>query len=101
MTAWAIETLVATSLLMLLVRMLTQQALEDCFRYQHFAADDTGRLVLNPGSVGCPRYADNEDRLVNEAGSPHARYAIATRRASSSPPTASRPGSSRRGRTRS
>ncbi len=49
---------------------------------QHFAADDTGRLVLNPGSVGCPRYADNEDRLVNEAGSPHARYAIATRRAS-------------------
>ena len=47
---------------------------------QHFAADRAGRLVLNPGSVGCPRYADNADRLVNEAGSPHARYAIATRR---------------------
>jgi len=40
---------------------------------QHFAADNAGRLVLNPGSVGCPRYADNADRLVNEAGSPHAR----------------------------
>ena len=26
-----------------------------------------------------PRYADNEDRLMNEAGSPHARYAVATR----------------------
>lgn len=47
---------------------------------QHFAADRTGRLVLNPGSVGCPRYADNADRLVNEAGSPHARYAVATKR---------------------
>lgn len=49
---------------------------------QHFAADNTGRLVLNPGSVGCPRYADNADRLVNEAGSPHARYAVATKRGS-------------------
>jgi predicted phosphodiesterase len=49
---------------------------------QHFAADNAGRLVLNPGSVGCPRYADNADRLVNEAGSPHARYAIATKRGS-------------------
>jgi putative phosphoesterase len=48
--------------------------------HQHVAADRRGRLVLNPGSVGCPRYADNADRLVNEAGSPHARYAIATRR---------------------
>lgn len=48
--------------------------------HQHVAADRRGRLVLNPGSVGCPRYADNADRLVNEAGSPHARYAIATKR---------------------
>ena len=48
--------------------------------HQHVAADRQGRLVLNPGSVGCPRYADNADRLVNEAGSPHARYAIATKR---------------------
>ena len=51
--------------------------------HQHFAADRRGRLVLNPGSVGCPRYADNADRLVNEAGSPHARYAVATKRGSS------------------
>jgi predicted phosphodiesterase len=50
---------------------------------QHMASDRRGRLVLNPGSVGCPRYADNADRLINEAGSPHARYAIATRRGSS------------------
>ena len=47
--------------------------------HQHVAADRTGRLVLNPGSVGYPRYADNDDRLINEAGSPHARYAVATR----------------------
>ena len=47
---------------------------------QHVATDRSGRLVVNPGSVGCPRYADNADRLLNEAGSPHARYAIATRR---------------------
>jgi len=50
--------------------------------HQHVAGDRRGRLVLNPGSVGCPRYADNADRLVNEAGSPHARYAIATKRGS-------------------
>jgi diadenosine tetraphosphatase ApaH/serine/threonine PP2A family protein phosphatase len=48
--------------------------------HQHVAADRRGRLVVNPGSVGCPRYADNADRLVNEAGSPHARYAVATTR---------------------
>jgi predicted phosphodiesterase len=50
---------------------------------QHLACDRRGRLVLNPGSVGCPRYADNADRLTNEAGSPHARYAVATKRGSS------------------
>jgi predicted phosphodiesterase len=50
---------------------------------QHMACDRRGRLVLNPGSVGCPRYADNADRLVNEAGSPHARYAVATKRGTS------------------
>ena len=38
-----------------------------------------GRLVVNPGSVGEPRYAGNPDPLAHEAGSPHARYAIATR----------------------
>ena len=38
-----------------------------------------GKLVINPGSVGCPRYADNPEVSANEAGSPHARYAVATR----------------------
>ncbi len=46
---------------------------------QHFAAAPGGRLVLNPGSVGCPRYADNDEPFIAEAGSPHARYAIATK----------------------
>lgn len=40
----------------------------------------SGRLIVNPGAVGCPRYADNENPTRHEAGSPHARYAIATRR---------------------
>ena len=48
--------------------------------HQHVASDRRGRMVVNPGSVGCPRYADNTDRLINEAGSPHARYAVATKR---------------------
>jgi putative phosphoesterase len=45
----------------------------------HAAVAGGGRLVVNPGSVGMPRYADNPDAERNEAGSPHARYAIATR----------------------
>ncbi len=40
------------------------------------------RTVLNPGSVGCPRYADNSDPFIAEAGAPLAQYAIATRRQS-------------------
>jgi predicted phosphodiesterase len=39
-------------------------------------------LVLNPGTVGCPRSVDNVDPAANEAVAPHARYAIATRGAS-------------------
>lgn len=46
---------------------------------QH-VAQAGGRLVVNPGSVGFPRYAGNDVPDVNEAGSCHARYAIATRR---------------------
>ncbi|MDX3900992.1 MAG: metallophosphoesterase family protein [Sphingobium sp.] len=39
-----------------------------------------GRLVVNPGSVGLPAYADDQPwPHVMETGSPHARYAIATR----------------------
>lgn len=38
---------------------------------------DDGRLVLNPGSVGCPAYADpTPPPHVSEAGSPFARYAV-------------------------
>lgn len=47
---------------------------------QHTAWAPGRRLVINPGSVGCPRYAGNSDPLINEAGSAHARYAIATKR---------------------
>jgi len=37
----------------------------------------TGALVVNPGSVGWPAYADDEPHPhVMEAGSPHARYAL-------------------------
>lgn len=46
----------------------------------HTASASGGRLVVNPGSVGCPRYADNADRHTNEAGDCLAHYALATRR---------------------
>jgi putative phosphoesterase len=49
---------------------------------QHFTAARGGRLILNPGSVGCPRSADSAAPFALEAGSPHARYAIATARPS-------------------
>lgn len=39
-----------------------------------------GCLVLNPGSVGCPVFADNPAAPTLEHRSPHARYAILTRR---------------------
>jgi putative phosphoesterase len=44
---------------------------------------DDGRLIVNPGSVGLPAYAD-EHPLPHrmEAGTPHARYAIVTKHAS-------------------
>ncbi|MDX3928678.1 MAG: metallophosphoesterase family protein [Shinella sp.] len=36
-----------------------------------------GRLVVNPGSVGCPAYSDDTPVAHKvEAGSPHARYAV-------------------------
>lgn len=41
-----------------------------------------GRFIVNPGSVGLPAYWDDVPcSHVMEAGSPHARYAILTRRA--------------------
>lgn len=47
---------------------------------QHVASLPDGTLIVNPGSVGAPRYADDGQPHIAEAGSPHARYAIATRR---------------------
>jgi predicted phosphodiesterase len=36
-----------------------------------------GRVLLNPGSVGCPAYADPDPPAhVSEAGAPQARYAV-------------------------
>jgi predicted phosphodiesterase len=41
-----------------------------------------GLLMVNPGSVGCPAYADpTPPAHVSETGSPHARYALLTREA--------------------
>jgi predicted phosphodiesterase len=45
---------------------------------QHAAGGPRGTLIVNPGSVGCPRYVDNARWPAAEAGSPHARYAIVT-----------------------
>lgn len=42
---------------------------------------DDGRLVVNPGSVGLQAYDDGHPRAhVVENGTPHARYALLTRR---------------------
>ena len=40
-----------------------------------------GAVIVNPGSVGCPRYCDSGLVDDAEASSPHARYAVATRAA--------------------
>ena len=39
-----------------------------------------GPLILNPGTVGCPVFADVDKAREMEFRSPHARYAILTRR---------------------
>jgi len=39
-----------------------------------------GPLIINPGSVGCPVFADIPRANCIEPRSPHARYAILTRR---------------------
>lgn len=47
---------------------------------------DDGRLIVNPGSVGCPAYVDIEPvRHAMEMGAPHARYAVLERRKSGEP----------------
>ncbi|MER5170320.1 metallophosphoesterase family protein [Thioclava kandeliae] len=41
-----------------------------------------GRIILNPGSVGCPAYDDDEPVPHKmQTGSPHASYAVVERRA--------------------
>lgn len=49
--------------------------------HQHSVWAASRRLVVNPGSVGSPRYAGTAAPRRNEAGSPHARYSVVTRRA--------------------
>jgi len=38
-----------------------------------------GPLIVNPGSVGCPVYADGPDAAGTNARSPHVRYALLSR----------------------
>jgi len=38
-----------------------------------------GALIVNPGSVGCPVYADGPHAAGTNARSPHARYALVSR----------------------
>jgi predicted phosphodiesterase len=47
---------------------------------QGFRQVESGPLVLNPGSVGCPVMADRPTARTLEYRSPHARYAILSRR---------------------
>ena len=48
---------------------------------QNMEIDALGRLVVNPGSVGCPNFADRASNLASGPRAPHAKYAILTRRA--------------------
>jgi diadenosine tetraphosphatase ApaH/serine/threonine PP2A family protein phosphatase len=47
---------------------------------QQMVAIPGGPLIVNPGSVGCPVFADGPDAAGTNARSPHARYALVTRR---------------------
>jgi predicted phosphodiesterase len=48
--------------------------------HAHMVLAPGNRLVINPGSVGCPNFSDNPTVSRNDARAPHARYAIATKR---------------------
>ena len=43
---------------------------------QHSGTASGNRLIVNPGSVGCPRYADDVMSYIADSVTPHARYAI-------------------------
>ena len=45
----------------------------------HVAQGPRGSTIINPGSVGCPRFADLESPLAAENGIALAHYAIATK----------------------
>ena len=47
---------------------------------QQLAQIPGGPVIVNPGSVGLPNYADGADAANANARAPHARYAIVTRR---------------------
>jgi putative phosphoesterase len=47
---------------------------------QSITLGPNGRLILNPGSVGCPVFADIPVAANLEYSSPHARYAILTKK---------------------
>lgn len=47
---------------------------------QHVALAPGNRMIVNPGSVGVPRFVENPAIPLQEASAPHARYAVATRR---------------------
>ncbi len=49
--------------------------------HAHMVWAPPGTLVVNPGSVGCPIFADNPTAFQNDARAPHARYALVTKRA--------------------
>ncbi len=48
--------------------------------HAHMVWTPPGTLVVNPGSVGCPIFADNPSAVDNDARAPHARYAVVTKR---------------------
>lgn len=43
---------------------------------QGMALAPNGSLIVNPGSVGCPIFADNPKAPLNNCRAPHARYAL-------------------------
>ena len=47
---------------------------------QQLAQVPGGPVIINPGSVGLPNYADGPDARGANARAPHARYALVTRR---------------------
>lgn len=65
-------------------RLVGQSALIICCAHSHVprVVQVAGRhVVVNPGSVGCPAYRNGPPGPhIMEAGSPHARFAVLTRR---------------------